>query len=345
MKKTLLPAEKIASLLQLEPAVALIGLATASWILYKFLLKQASPERHRNLRKLFSSLFGQVLVFTGILLAYRLLSLLPPTRLIAFLQPYLGLITLALGAVILIKTLRVMILEYLFLGHMRVGVPMLVVNIFSLLASLMVGAWMLTEIFGLKIGPLLATSAVFSIVLGLAMQDTLGNLFAGIALQIDKPYELGHWIEVQQGLQRWAGQVHEVSWRATVLIGLSDELMTIPNRIMAQSQISNFTMRGEPFARSQIFRVAHGSDLEAAKASLLKALRQVSEVLQRPEPHVYATEFQEQGILLKLSYYVSDYNHQFTAQDQVISLGTQALSASGITPAHQRHEFFHGTTI
>ena len=338
MMDSLLPAEKIRNLLQPEPALALIGLAISSWVLYKFLLREVSTERHRNLGRHFSNLFGHVLIFCGIFVAYRLLGHAPPTKLVLFLQPYLGLVALLVGAVIFINTLRVMILEYLFLGHMKVGVPLLLVNLFTLLASLVVGAWMLTEIFGLKIGPLLATSAIFSIVLGLAMQDTLGNLFAGIALQIDKPYEIGHWIEIQNGTQRWTGQVHEISWRATVLLGLSDELMTIPNRIMAQSQISNFTVRAEPFQRSQVFRIAHGSSIEFARDALLKACAGTPEISAIPAPVVFVTDSQETGISLKLVYSLTDYGAQFRIQDRILSAGLEQLRLSGISPAHQRHQ-------
>jgi small-conductance mechanosensitive channel len=212
------------------------------------------------------------------------------------------------------------------------------VNLFTLLASIVVGAWMLTEIFGLKIAPLLATSAIFSIVLGLAMQDTLGNLFAGVALQIDKPYEIGHWVEVQNGMQKWVGQVYEISWRATVLIGLSDETMTIPNRIMAQAQVSNFSIRSEPFARAQLFKIAHGSDLSLAKTTLLNACAKIPEVLKTPAPLVFCSESQESGITLKVIYALQDYGAQFRVQDLVLSLGLAHLQTAGIPVAFHRHE-------
>ena len=92
---------------------------------------------------------------------------------------------------------------------MRAGVPVLLVNLFSLLLSAVIGFWMMTGIFEFNLAPLLATSAVFSIVLGLALQDTLGNLFAGVALQLDKPYEMGAAIEVTTSSQKWVGQVRK----------------------------------------------------------------------------------------------------------------------------------------
>ena len=144
---------------------------------------------------------------------------------------------------------------------MRVAVPVLLVNLFTLLLSMVLGGWIVTDIFNVRLAPLLATSAIFSLVLGLALQDTLGNLFSGVAMQFDKPYEIGDWVEIQTGgTQKWVGQIEEISWRATVLIGFAEELITIPNRVISQSEISNFTRKGKPIIRSQVFRIAFGED-------------------------------------------------------------------------------------
>ena len=339
MQKSLLPAAKIQSLLQLEPFLALLLLAFSSWVLYKILLRDVSQERHRNLHKQFVNLAWNCLLFTILFSAHGLM--LPPETAPEFLLPflpYIGLLCLFMGSVILVKTLRIMTLEYLFLGHMKVGVPLLLVNLFTLLISLFVAGWFLTEIFHFKIAPLLATSAIFSIVLGLALQDTLGNLFAGVALQIDKPYEIGHWIEVQSGPHKWVGQVQEISWRATVLLGLSDELMTVPNRVMAQAEISNFSARNEPFTRIQFFKVAHGTPLEMAQRSLLGAAAQVSEVCTDPKPMVFCNDFTETGITLKLVYSIRDFGAQFRIQDEVVRAGATALAASGVEAARYRHD-------
>ena len=119
--------------------------------------------------------------------------------------------------------------------------------------------WIGAEIFNIRLTPILATSAIFSLVLGLALQDTLGNLFAGVALQFDKPYEIGDWIEIQSSGQKWIGQVYEISWRATVLIASTEESITVPNRIVAQAQIANYSTKYRPITRSQLFRLPFGT--------------------------------------------------------------------------------------
>ena len=131
----------------------------------------------------------------------------------ALVTPYIAMAAFVWGNVVFVKTCRLIVLQYLFLGSMRHGVPLLLVNIFSLILSIVLLFWGITHIFGVQVGPLLATSAAASVILGLAMQDTLGNLFAGISLQIDRSFEIGDWVEVVSGIQKTTGQVREITWR------------------------------------------------------------------------------------------------------------------------------------
>lgn len=239
--------KQVTAALQLEPVLILLSMAVGAWFIYKILLKNVNAERHRNLRGHFQNLLGHIAITASLygiyegLLWYRELIGAPAgfDRLIV----YVGTVTVLWGCVVFIKISRIMAFEYLFLGSMKAGVPLLLVNMFTLILSAIVFGWVLAKIFDVNLTPLLATSAIFSIVLGLALQDTLGNLFAGIAMQFDKPFELGDWIEVKGGGDRIVGQVHEISWRATVLLAITDELITIPNRNLAQWQILNFADR------------------------------------------------------------------------------------------------------
>ncbi|RYZ81196.1 MAG: mechanosensitive ion channel family protein, partial [Proteobacteria bacterium] len=222
------------------------------------------------------------------------------------------------------------VLQYLFLGSMRAGVPVLLVNIFSLILSIVLLVWGVSHIFGLDLGPLMATSAAFSIILGLAMQDTLGNLFAGISLQIDKSYEIGDWVEVVQGIQRCTGQVKEISWRSTIIVGYSDEEITIPNRTMANAQISNFSPDGHPIVRSQLFRVPFTADIAVAKEAIERAVVEISDIRGLPAPLAYVQEATESSISIKVIYFMDNFGGQFTVGDKVLRKGIEALRANGI---------------
>ena len=315
--------------------------ALSSWLFYRLFLKNVSDERHKNLRGLFRNLLLHSVNAMAVCVGYWMLAHLTTPPVVAmWIVPYLGLFALLWGCVVLVKTCRIFAFEYLFLSNMHVGVPLIIVNLLTVTLSIIIGTWILSAVFEFRLAPLLATSAIFSIVLGLALQDTLGNLMAGIALQLDKPYELGDWIEVTNtsSNQKFIGQVHEITWRSTIMINTTEEWVTVPNRTMAQAEISNFAAKVRPFIRSQIFRIPFGQSREKVKEALLAAAAQVPSVRRLPAPLVLMTETTESWIVFKLIYYIDDYGRQFIIGDEVIARSLTALEMAGIPIAPHRVE-------
>ena len=247
-----------------------------------------------------------------------------------------GLLTIFLGAALAIKIFKVLAFEYFFFGSKKEGVPLLLVNVCSLILSMLILGWALTGLFGVQLSSVLATSAVLTIVLGLALQDTLGNLFAAISLQIDKPFALGDWIEIKTGGEIIAGQAKELSWRATTLLALTDEYITIPNRSLAQWQITNFSGKHRPFFRGHTFRLSFDTSLKEAKSVLLEATTHVPEILTYPEPICIILETAESWILVKVAYAISNYGTQYITADKFHSKALELLAARGIRLAGSR---------
>lgn len=338
-QSSLISLEKVEHLLHLEPALLLLGLSLACWLVYKLFLRDISAERHKNLQGQFKNLVYHLVSCSVLFVLYFSATQWGDSSpLVGHLTSYLGLITLIQAAIVLSKTFRIFSFEYLFLGHKKVGVPVLLVNLSTLLLTLVLAAWLLSAIFNIRLAPLLATSAIFSLVLGLALQDTLGNLFAGIALQLDKPYEIGDWIEIQSSGQKWVGQVHEITWRATVLIGYSEEAITVPNRTMAQAQISNFATRQRPLLRRYVLHLPYGSPIERAKTAMIEAAKSVPGVIAELPPIVFLGEANEKGIEFKLFYSIQDYGTQFTIADRVATRVLENLEHLNLQPAAPRFE-------
>ncbi len=340
LSQSWLPLDRIDLAIQLEPAVFILFLAITSYILYKLLMGDLTPERHRNLRKLFKNLSGHSLTACILFFIYWFAFELPDSAhfnngVNRFL-PWIGFFTIIWGAIVFIKTCRILAFEYLFLKNMQVGVPLLLVNLLTLLLSLTIAGWIATSIFQIQIASVLATSAILSVVLGMALQDTLGNLFAGIALQLDKPYGIGDWVEIYNAGQKTVGIINEVTWRATVLISVTDEIITLPNRVVAQSQVNNFSGKNGPIARSQLFRVPYGTDLAEVREILIAVTESIKGIRKVPESTVYAIESNESWIVIRLVYHLDDYGKQWSIGDLVISKCVESLSKEGIALAPQR---------
>ena len=333
--------ERVEAAVQIEPALVVIGLALFSWIIYKLLLRDASASRHRNLQKLFLNLIAHLAIFATFFAIYAVLQRATESGATVSerMLSYIGLLAIIAGAIVFVKACRILLFEYLFLGHMKEGVPVLLVNIFTLILSIGIGAWIANEIFGIRLTPILATSAIFSLVLGLALQDTLGNLFAGVALQLDKPYEIGDWIEVLQSSgQKWVGKVHEITWRATTLIGLADEHLIIPNRVISQAEIANFTSSGAPIWRRHDFRLPFRADLLELRRTIREAMESVPTVRRSPEPLVNLVEVTESWVVARCAFAIDDYGKQWAIGTDVITAICKALDARDFPFPAARYE-------
>jgi small-conductance mechanosensitive channel len=331
-----IPLVQIEAAIRLEPALFLLAMVFGAWISYGLFLRGASPDRHKLLLRLFRNLLTHLLFAASLFMAYWLLHQVDPDSRIRRFIPPVGFVTLIWASIVFVKTCRILAFEYLFLLNMRAGVPLLLVNLLSLLLSGILGAWILSSIFEFNLAPLLATSAIFSVVLGFALQDTLGNLFAGVALQLDKPYEIGDWVEVQTSTQKFVGQVFEISWRATILTAFTDEVITVPNRVMAQAEIQNFAAKLRPFTRGHIFRLPYDAPAGKVRSTLLKGLSGVPGVRRDPSPMVLILEQTDAWVNYKLIYFIDDYGAQFRISDKVIEQALVELAKAGLKLASHR---------
>lgn len=333
-------SKALEELLMPEPYLLLGGLILVTWIFYKIFLRNLIEERHKSLQGHYGNLLRHFIVLSLLLGVYLFLRhSINESHSLQRVTPFIALLTYIWGAIVFVKICRTLVLQYLFMGSARIGVPVIIVNIFTIIFSILVVFWSISQIFGVKLGPLLATSAAFSIILGLALQDTLGNLFAGISLQIDRCYELGDWLEITvSGTQKIVGQVKEITWRSTILQGVSDELVTLPNRMMAQAQLSNYSPPDQPIVRWQTFRIRHGCDPEVAIHALEKCASEIFEIRGIPAPMAFVSEVSENWIQLRLIYYIDSFGSRNVIGDKILRKSLEALEKNNIAVAKQRFE-------
>ncbi len=341
----LLQINALYNLLELELFIFISTLVFGAWSFYKFFLRELSEERHRNLKRHHRNIFKYYIPMVAFFILFYCFNLFPE-GLSDFikLKIYIALITYFLGLFVFVRVARLLLLQYLFLGSMKAGVPILLVNIFSLFLFVVLVLWSASVVFGIQLAPLLTTSAVFSIILGLALQDTLGNIFAGISLQMDRSFEIGDWLEVANGNgPKIIGQVKEITWRSTVLVGWSFEIMYLPNRTMASSQISNFSSGDFPIIRSQSFKIGFRQNHEQVRQLLLKSCESLNSILRSPAPICFVSEISESWLNFKLIYYIQDYGQQFIVGDQVLEEALKALNEANIPIVPQSFQLIQKT--
>ncbi|NBW87301.1 MAG: hypothetical protein EBR23_10860 [Planctomycetia bacterium] len=182
---------------------------------------------------------------------------------------------------------------------------------------------------GVKAENLFTGSAVVTAVLGFALRDTLGNVFAGLAIHTEHPFEIGDWIQYDQ-IPAHVGRVVEINWRATTVITLDEATVTIPNAQLAQASIRNFT-RPEPWSRRSLYVVTpYGVPPQRVQEIILDALRGSFGVLEHPAPSVVTNEFKERGV----EHWVRLFTTEFDKRDRVDGMARDriwyALARHGI---------------
>jgi len=162
---------------------------------------------------------------------------------------------------------------------------------------------------GVQPGSLLATSALLTAVIGLSLQDTLGNLFAGLAIQAQRPFAVGDWVQLDGHSPPGSiGQVIEINWRATRVLTLDQLEITIPNGTMAKSSIVNFSRPTDVVRREAEVHAPYDVSPEFVRKTLLASLDHVHSVLQKPPPQVITRSFSERGITYALRYFIDRFH-------------------------------------
>jgi small-conductance mechanosensitive channel/CRP-like cAMP-binding protein len=173
---------------------------------------------------------------------------------------------------------------------------------------------------------LLTTSAVGAVVVGFALQDTLGNAFAGLAIQSEKPFRVGHWIKVGD----FEGRVTEVTWRATKLRTKTGNFIVLPNNQVSQQAITNFSEPAVPTRLELDVGASYMTTPVAVKAALMEALAQVPRVLKAPAADALVWAFDESAVTYRVRFWIDDFEWDDEARDAVRTAIYYAFGRHGV---------------
>ncbi len=152
-----------------------------------------------------------------------------------------------------------------------------------------------------------------AVVLGFALQDTLGNAFAGLAIQIERPFRVGHWIKAADD----EGRVVEITWRATKIRTKSGDLVVLPNSVVAQQAIRNYSA---PTAPTRLFvevGVAYETPPNEAREAILAAVHRVPRVMTTPAPEVLLMEFAGSAITYRARFWIEEFEKDEVTRSDV----------------------------
>jgi small-conductance mechanosensitive channel len=183
--------------------------------------------------------------------------------------------------------------------------PTLVRNVFTIVAFTILFFFIFSTVFPqVNLGALFTTSAIFGVILGLALQDTLGNFFAGISLQADRPFQVGDVITV--GSQRHTGVVQEITWRAIKIRTFQNHVVLINNSSAAKEPIE-VCPRENLNARLVFFNTLYTDSPAKTIHVVREAVREADNVSSRITPIVRIRNLGDNGVDYEVKYWLEDY--------------------------------------
>lgn len=218
----------------------------------------------------------------------------------------LRLILFASVAYLGVRALNTLLFVLIFRFRRGYEAPTLVRNIFSIVAFTALFFLIFTLVFpDVNLGALFTTSAIFGVILGLALQDTLGNFFAGISLQADRPFQVGDVITV--GVQRHTGVVEEITWRAVKVRTFANHVVLISNSTAAREAIE-VCPRDNLNARLVYFNTLFTDSPAKTIHVVREAVREADNVSQKITPVVRIRNIGDSGVDYEVKYWPEDYS-------------------------------------
>ena len=229
----------------------------------------------------------------------HLLGLDPATRLFKSLETIFWVCVIHAA----LSLLNVVLFEQAEADTWRSRVPKLLIDLARLFLILLGTAFVLATVWKADLAGLVTALGVSSIVIGLALQDTLGSVMSGIALLFERPFAVGDWLE----LEGVVGQVIDINWRAVRLLTLEQEMVVIPHKLISGSMIRNFTQPNRIHAERILICFSYNDPPNLVRQVLKTTALETKGILLEPEPEVYTLNYEDSAVSYEVKFFIRDY--------------------------------------
>ncbi|ROM96829.1 mechanosensitive ion channel family protein [Pseudomonas brassicacearum] len=185
----------------------------------------------------------------------------------------------------------------------------------------------LAYVLDLPVKGVLATSGALAIIVGLALQSTLSDVFSGIVLNTTKPYQLDDWISID-GTE---GRVTDIDWRATRLQTSQGSMAVIPNSLAAKAKIINFSRPRDIFGITISLQLSPHARPHTVIEALERAMQGCRPLLSKPAPSVSLKSSSASGVEYEIIGFVSSMGQKREVRNLLFDLAFRHLRASGVS--------------
>lgn len=250
-----------------------------------------------------------------------------------FASRVLGILMWLTGSWLLGRILDRLVLNPLILSRTGTPAPRILSNCLSATLFIATIFCIIRFVFDKPIGGLVATSGIVTVIIGFAIRDMIADFFSGLAMNIEQPYRIGDWLQ----LDDIVGRVTEMNWRATRLVTQSRRSIVVPNNNLASRQFTNIS-RPEPYYRESLDIVLNYTTDPARVENILLSAIHATEGLASQRHDVRIMGFQERGVTYQVRFWVNDYTDAVRVRHRLAANVLEFLSQAGIPIPYAQHE-------
>ena len=171
------------------------------------------------------------------------------------------------------------------------------------------------DYWGVQVGPMLASLGIAGLAIAFALQNTLANIFGGVALILDKTIKIGDVVKLDADTM---GTVYGIGIRSTKIKTWDNEIITIPNGKLVESKIQNFS-QPDPSVRINVeFGVEYGSKIDKVKKVVLDTVKKIKDVEKDPEPRILFLTMADSSLNFKVMFWVDSLDKKWPVHQEAI---------------------------
>jgi small-conductance mechanosensitive channel len=232
-----------------------------------------------------------------------------------------------LGAWLVNSLLELVLRRTVFPNDNEPHARRLFADLLSALIYVVAFVGIMDRVFNQPLSGVLATSGVLAIVLGLALQSTLADVFSGLAINIDRAFAAGDWIAVPDRIE---GQIIEVNWRTTRVRTSTNDMIVIPNSMIAKAVVTNHSRLNAPYTCTLRVGIDHAVPPRRIIETLQRAASLSPGVVRGTTPTVLACRFDGTLIEYEVSFACEAYTLVSRTQSEVVQHVAEALQLLGV---------------
>jgi small-conductance mechanosensitive channel/CRP-like cAMP-binding protein len=240
--------------------------------------------------------------------------------------PYLNAVLLSTIAIGVVRIMLTLFVDFYLRQRGGAAVSAIFRDVASVITYFLVIVAVLRSTLDINLASLVATSAVLTVIVGLALQDVLSNLFSGLVLELEAPFSRGDWVRIGA----FEGKVEETGWRTTKLRTRVNELVTLPNAMLSKEALVNYSRPDPLFGDTLQFEAAYEAPPNVVKDAVMGVLDADAAVLRVPRAELRLERYGESGVGYAMRYWISDFAELERIRNRIMSNLWYALQRANV---------------